>query len=482
MANSASTSVTSDTTYYGTDNTAAIQQAINDDSAHYNGSAEIIFPLGGVGVAGPLITSYGGVNPNCQIHIPLAQFGNQSINQRTHYVFRGEGPPNFLNMLFSDSVAPISGSWIYTFIDGSGNLPAVFGSKSNYSSTPTGANFNYATFKNLEIIVPQNIGNGGASIGGINGYYLASLITENFIVAVDGSIGRSVKPTNEVAGIIYSQSESEIQSRAVNTQVENFKYGIIASDDATLETPTVFLCQYAIVPSVSVENIQINHAKLYWNNNDIYVPNGTIGGYISAGTVYFNITNLVTEVFISSGHWYDYSYIVNDAGSKGVADINYTVIHAGGTFDNAAFNVNGGTNIHSHAIGSTPPSSTLDAVLTTGNTSAQREILTGYNTTNTNFQAGDFGVQDYAINTLSLYDNAHYNGSGFVYNNNGYADRLLYYNGAVSAQVAASGSAGGAVTFYTPFVVGNDNSVAMGGILQPHSLMRQLHWLLDLLI
>lgn len=432
---------------YGTDNTAAIQRAIWADSA--NGGGTVWIPRGVFVVSGALVTSAFGGNPNSQIYFPTCPTGVPNFYNRTHYVIEGEAPPNFIPLLFAtDTLASLSGSVIYSLIDGSGNLPAVFGTKSG--SGFGNFNFNYFTFKNLSVFVAQNISNGGPSMGCINMFYSASVICDHVLACADGSIGRSVQPTNEVAGIISSGNSSEIQSEFNNIEVGNFKYGLVVADDALINNAMAVICQYAFVFPSQVENIQANYLKAYWCNNDIYVPNATIGGYITAGTTYFKVNNLVTEVFSASGNWYDYSFIVNDAGNRAVADISYTVIHAGVAWDNTLFNQTGGTGIQSRAIGSTVTAVPVD--------------LGGYYTGGPALHQGDLTVQSNNTTNTFVGFNTSIVGVTSKATKTGPAAKLSFSSGGgIFMSSAASVTAGSTQTFsFLPFFMDNIGHVQIG--------------------
>lgn len=443
--------VSADTVVYGSDNTNAIQVAVWADSL--NGGGLVWVPNGVFCTAGSLVTSAFGANPNSQIYFPSVTL-DLGLYRRTHYVIQGETPPNYAPNFFADSLTQLNGSIIYSLIDGSGNLPAVFGIAAPLTSFG-GISYNYITFRNLTILVAQNRSNNGPSIGGINMYYSGSLITENVLVTSDGSVASTVKPTNEVAGIVYNRTSSEIQSVCTNTQVETFKYGLVVSDDALITNGFAIVCQYGLVMPGQIENIQVNHMKAYWCNASVYIPNATIGGYIAAGTTYFNITNLVAEVFnANSGSWYDYVKVVDDAGNRGVGNINYTIIQAGGTYANNLFNKSGGTGIICTAIGSGTLATPTQVPLALGGF---------YNQNNYMFSTSGFGVQAISFNNTLISNNTHFDGSAFRYDTTGFASWLQFANGSIVGRTAVSGTTAGAVTPINSFSYNPDLSGGIGG-------------------
>jgi len=461
LTSAAATTVSSDTVMYGTDNTSFFQAAIFADSLNLGG--KVYVPNGVYLFGGPLITSAFGGNPNSQLYFPVAPQGGPGFNRRTHYVIEGETPPNYQPAGFADSLVMLTGTVLYSMIDGSGNLPALFGTASS-NAFFNSINYNNFTFRNLTIMVAQNIGNGGPSMGGINGYFMASLVTDNVGVYADGSIARSVKPTNEVAGICYSQKESEIQSVCSNTQVVGFKYGMIFFDGALINNGFAFICQHAFVFPSNAENIQANYLKAFWNINNIYFPNSTICGIIPSGTAYVNITNMQSEVF-NAGVWYQYSFIVIDSGNNGHGNIGYTISQAGGTFNNGLYNVFGGSNILSQAIGSPAGTPGLDNVLATNNSSSHTIVLTGEQPNAPSFSAAFETLQPLSALNIMWGDNVLGTGGGSLmkYDTTGQAAWIQLVQGDILGRVAVSGSAGSSITPLNAFSFNLDKSGFIGG-------------------
>lgn len=464
LSTTAGTTVTGQVAVYGTDNTVAIQTAVF--SADTAGGGRIIVPNGVFCVAGALQTSYGGANPNAQIVIPVSMFTTSSINTRKAFIIEGEVGPYYSPDLFAvDSLTSLQGSIIYSLINGSGSLPAVFGTKSS-DVADNNVNYNLVIFKHLTVLTPQDIGAGGTSIGGINMYYISSSPMEDIMIAVDGSLGRSVKPTNEVAGLVCSRLGSEIETVLNNVFVMNYKYGIVTGDATECLRTYSMANQFAYVLAQNEETIHFNFASAYWNNVDVYVPASTIGGYITPNisTTHFDFDLLSGEIFNASGHWYDYTFIVSDSANIGVGDIRYDIIQSPIGWNNSLYNQFNGTGINSCAIGvNCVGPYPLNSVLNRGNSSNNSINLTSYGTTAPTLTLPKMNFQALNYNNSMLLNNAHFNGSIFVYDTVGLASWVQLVNGSIVGRVAVAGSTGGSIAPLTAFSLNSDLSGGIGG-------------------
>jgi hypothetical protein len=469
-----STSVSSDTIVYGTDNTAAIQAGLNLLDLH--GGGKLWIGKGVHCVAGALQTSVDGVNPNAQITIPIATFSDSSFNKRKHFIIEGEIPPHFTPDGFADSVTSLQGTIIYCMITGSGQNPAVFGTKSP-DATNANVNYNICTFENLTVLTGQDINNGGTTMGGINMYYLSASPMKNVMVAVDGSIYRSVQPSNQVAGIIAGRKGGEIESALDNVMAFNYYIGIGTGDATESYNTYAMNCKFGYAIFANEETVHFNFAHAYWNNVNVYFPNTTVLGYIAPGVSHFDFDILSGEVWHASGHWYDYTYIVSDTGNYGVGDIHYDLIQAAGTWANSLYNKYNGTGVEACAIGTNcigGSSVGLPATLTANNTSTsgQQLIMAGYNTNAPQIYAGTtLNLQNYASDYGWLNDNVLFNNIGGVYTyiNTGPAEQLTMNGGAMLLHVFKSGLSNGNATsaLRTPIVTDTTETVAVGGNITP---------------
>ena len=111
--------------------------------------------------------------------------------------------------------------------------------------------------------------------------------------------------------------------------------------------------------------------------------------------------------------------------------------------------------------------STLDAILTNGNTSSQRLLLTGSNGSNSNMEVGsDIALQVAAPSVSWIGSNMKYNGSNNVYLHNGYATQWYLNNGGYMQWLnGTSGSTGGTATMNTRFSIRPNGNIDIGGLI-----------------
>lgn len=361
LGSNATRSVTGDTLVYGTDNTAFIQQAINDAFLYGNGK---VYIPGAIGfgfyvIAGPLVTSYAGANPNAQFTWPVADLGDTSFNQRKHVSIEGVLPSdNVASSLFADSLTAKYGTVLYSIIDGSGTLPSVFGTK---AATIGFGNINYneITFKNLNIFVARNKYNNGPSIGGINGFYSAATCIENITIGISGSVNRQPKPTHEIAGIVIGRKDSEIYSYIKNTSVFCMKYGFIYTEDVAVDKTIAHACIYGHTIADGNYPVVAGLMDAHWCEYSLYIPNQNLFGImpIVTGVNNFNIQYLACELFNGSSlgapTWLNYTYVIADSASRGRGTVSaWNIGQAEVGLNNSLFNKYGGDSIFTYQVGS----------------------------------------------------------------------------------------------------------------------------------
>jgi hypothetical protein len=413
----ASQSINPTVAVYGTDNTTAIQNTILAASPT---GGTIWIPIGVFCVAGPIITSYAGANPNAQIYMPVTIFDTpSSFNTRSHYVIQGEVKPNHdaldtvtTSFIMSPS---LEGSIIYSMINGpttnTTQGPAVFGTQGNDSGN-TDINENFFTFKDLTIIVGQDVNNGGPTLGGINMWYSASCICDTVMVSVDGTSENSVLPTNEVAGIILSKINALVWSRATNSTVWGFKYGFIGSDGVCYDNALAGLCDKAYVFAANEEVAFATVLRAYYCRTWIYSPTSAIldGMVASTAGTYITIQHIYGELY-ATGYWFDYTNLLDDAGNAIHGDIHYTTLEGGNAagWNVLPFTFNGGTAANVYQVGLGQVGSS------TG--------LTSYELLNTNASGGAFMQIQNASSTVAVgmsnasaaFGNGRAANSGWVY-------------------------------------------------------------------
>lgn len=361
LGSSATRTVSGDTLVYGTDNTAYIQAAINDAFTYGNG---IVYIPGAVGfgfyvIAGALVTSYLGTNPNAQLIWPIADLGGSSFNQRKHVLIQGSNPAyNTPSAWGSDTLTAKYGTTLYSIIDGTGTLPSVFATK-GITSGYGFFNYNEISFKNLAILVARNKYNNGPSVGGINGLYSSTTNVDDVLIGISGSIYKQPEPTHDVAALIVGKKDSEIYSHIRNVSAFSFKYGFIYAEDVVVDKAIAHACIYGHTMTDGNYPIVATSLDAHWCRYSLYVPNYNLFGLIplSTGVTNFNINYLSSEVFtgsfMGSPTWLNYSKIVLDSGSRGRGTVDaWNIGEAGVGLNNALFNKYGGDSIFTHQVGS----------------------------------------------------------------------------------------------------------------------------------
>lgn len=147
---------------------------------------------------------------------------------------------------------------------------------------------------------------------------------------------------------------------------------------------------------------------------------------------------------------------------------------------------NSGLNIRATSAAGTTGSNILFQVGNNGATEAMRilhdgkvGILTGgsapvvaldiptNNTTNSLARFGSIELQSYQTNNAWMSDNSYFDGTNFVYRNNGTAGMFRFNLGSFNVYSATSGTAGNPISWQIPFTCDTDGDVGLGGITTP---------------
>lgn len=325
---------------YGTDATTAIQAAIND--CYSKGGGMVWLPVGMYMLNGPLQTSIGGVNPNCQLYITSPASSRDTT--RTSIIVEGEAGPVYIGNDIINNVTywpGKRGTVLVSCIDGSGTGPAVFGSKAPNTSFQ---NFSYTTavFKNLTILTRINPAGAGPSVGGINYSYGTNLIVDQVLVSVDGIIFNEPQPTNDVCGIATPPLFDETMNVVTNSAVLGYTFGYVIGEHTELNQVQADACYYGFNFPQNEHATHGGRIETQWCSRDIV--DITACGQ-TAGSTNFNITHLDVETALPDGHWYNQVYVVDDAGNNMTGYIGYHTVTGGSGAINMDFVKNGGNNV-----------------------------------------------------------------------------------------------------------------------------------------
>lgn len=331
LSTNASTTVSGADLIWGTDDTVAIQAAIQ--ACFDNGGGEVRFPYTGINkvyiIAGPLITSVDGINPNCQIYIPKYNLstGREITIRMVGEVFTGSA-------IGANATVPITGGVILeSTILGSGTAPSVLGASFNSSGGGGIVDFTLidSYMKDLTIKVRSKTGSThiAPSMTAFNLSKVASASIENCKALTQSAMtGQSVEPTDST--VTGFDLPNRLNSAVLNCEVfqcgaYGFYNGFRVSDHAKFNSIQVSACLKGLVfkdadnnSVICVENYFCDGARYPWSfeaNNTVlgsfYLENQGAGKWFDVDTIFYapsGVTmyghiyyNITTEPFTSSG-------------------------------------------------------------------------------------------------------------------------------------------------------------------------------------
>lgn len=313
----ASTTVTTGTINWATDDTAAIQSAIT--SVFNAGGGIIYFPIGIYICSGALQTSVSGTNPNAQLYVPSladnsAVFPTIKFLGESHYTW-----PNLFNQSITTGVILRS-----TLATGTGTNPCLLGT---IGTTGNFQNFNYTdlVFENITFQVYTNAGAIAPQISAFNGQYMSSISAKKCSFVIDVALANSTNPSSsETFGAIFGNVNNNGPNIIEECTWGGFKYGAIIGE------------HHEILNSYSVGNYNgyvflngswpvIGHMYAGNCKNMILIPNGTICNITqtAAAVSPFNIILEAEEQ--GSGKWYNVDTFISDVGNNGKGTVRYAV-------------------------------------------------------------------------------------------------------------------------------------------------------------
>jgi hypothetical protein len=373
-ANASGGSVSSQMVDWGTDDTVAIQAAINAVFAAKSG--EVYFPVGRYMIDGDFQTSISGTNPNCQIYIPSVA---DSATQLGSITLRGEDAFILPTLRFR---VEKTGVILKSTRVGSGTQPSVFGSiglSGNY------LDYNYCDVKmeNIAVMVYTN-NKAVPTTNGINFRHIATTILKNVSAGIDVGFHDSADPTSvECAGIHIGCRDNNGPNYLETCSATGFKYGFVLGEHTTVNNIYAFASVHGFV--IPRQNyLVVGHMLAHYCKNQIYFPESAILG-ADHDDAKFGRVNLTLEMEDSStGLWWDVTTFIIDSENVGRGQIKYMFL-SGGVIRNdiAIATVTGGVN--------------LDLVPTDGYMTLIATI--GSNTNN--YAPTNIGLADYMVITPS---------------------------------------------------------------------------------
>lgn len=289
LTGAASTTANNAYFVYGTDNTQAIQTAVNAADAAHKGT--VYLPRRNTGIyllASALQAS------NSQLSIPVRASTNTN---RTQITIQGEGAPNFkqAGRVVNPGLPSTGGTILYSVILSGAARAAVIG-------TSTG-NYTYLTVKNLMIEVVHDVTGAGPVLGGIswkNG--MSSLITDNVVVTIDTTATIATLPTTVTVGIETPDNGAETNNLITNIDAYGFYYAFSFSEHVFAVQADARVCYAAYELKPGDHASYAPRIQAYWCKYALKVT----------GACVWFIGDLELEAPTDS-KWYDMIYAINDS-------------------------------------------------------------------------------------------------------------------------------------------------------------------------
>lgn len=215
----------------GTDDTAAIQAAIN--ACFAAGGGTVYFPNGVYVISGSLVTSIDGVNPNGQLIIPLTGPFTGVPAPYVKIIFQGESNGSLADGMIGLRGRNTKGVLLYSTITGSGTTPSVI--SASFDAVSYGFNLNQTevAFKNIEVRVKSMSGasHQAATMSAINLSYIGSAQVYDCFVSIQSPIFTSASQVSAgtygfIAPIVNNSGNIVFH----NTQASGFSVGYLISE------------------------------------------------------------------------------------------------------------------------------------------------------------------------------------------------------------------------------------------------------------
>ena len=349
VTNAASTTVSNKQVVWGTDNTSAIQAAL--DACVVNavtGGGTVYLPRGIYVVAGALITTKNTATTNAQIIIPPMPRGDGEQQPRLELVGEVGNTPIPLR----NELVQTTGTILWSFISASGTRAAVIGSGA-ISGNPFAFNYVFCHIKNITTLVNCNDGASAPSMGCVDFSELDWSSATDCSFSIDSEVLNSTNATGSSSfGLIMGRENDSAQNIVTRCTASGLEYPFVFGEHVLCE----MLLSTANVNAITLVAGSFNiMGKVILSQciNYIYVPTSAILGMPSA-TSTVSVVNLdvTTDGGVSSGKWYQ--------PSKDIIDVNnrlwgQLVWNSGGPAGNLLGNT-GATNVNIRRIRSFLPS------------------------------------------------------------------------------------------------------------------------------
>ena len=331
LSSTAGANVSNGIAKYGTDQTTFIQAAINAAIAAY--SSTVFFPRGIYILAGALQSP-----SNSQLVFPFIDNPTTYSGHSVQITMQGEGCGAKETTILAVTIPSSSGTTLLSFATGSGSFPSIIATRTVNTTQYTYIDL---TVKNMNLQVMGNTST-GAALGAINGGNFINFQVENLNVQVDVPVINSILPTNDYAGIIFTQYGFASIVTSTDIQVSGFKYGAIIGEHYRSRNAQMFSCYYGYGVGTSGGHPNDLSGLFAWcvfpiASTITYPTTHALSSNWIYGTIAIEGVNQGTR-------WYNYQNAIKDTSNflNGKLEYRYTYSAIGSS---STFTKNGGTNL-----------------------------------------------------------------------------------------------------------------------------------------
>lgn len=319
-----------------TDDSGAIQSTIN--AAFAAGGGIVYFPNGVYIIGNSLVTSLDGINPDCQLYIPLHT--ESGLTTAPTITFLGESIPTY-NTISGLISFPNSdrGVILKSTISGSTDYSAVIGT--SYASGTWGT-FNYVQvhIENIVIRVKSKSGstNIAPTMGGVYAEKLETFSCNNLKIETESNLFDSATPVASVAGLRTPKLNNNAFTNLKNLFVQGMKIGMSVNEHVVGDNVNIWCCSAALSLEASYHSFHFGSLLTAW----------CVDNMIVGGTTTGRIENWRSEIYTDAGKWYKNKNDIRvNAGSDSVIGAYIARVQAGVGLANSGFSKTGtvGSNI-----------------------------------------------------------------------------------------------------------------------------------------
>lgn len=324
-------------TQLSTNSTAGIQAAL--DACFAAGGGKVFIPKGKYWIGSGLRTSVNGVNPNCQIFIPVSNSGS-TTNCRIE--IEGEQEGSFAGYSGLVSVGQsFQGTCLFTTATGSGVKPSVFGTM-NQGGLYGFFNYNTIVMKKVRVVLCVNSSN-SVVMGGINMENASNFMGDELVVTPNIVPFDTTIPLATTIGICMPKESCNNINVLRNTTTIGTYNGVITGEHTVFENVTAICHVNAFLTQRNLHSNMFNRVSAHWCKNQL-LGSGVISLGLDVGQSYLNIMQFDVEWKVQS-KWYDSEYFVNDPNNYLKGFMYYHILEGSNGVRNNYFNKVGGLNL-----------------------------------------------------------------------------------------------------------------------------------------